>query len=498
METPYITEKNKEHFYGCTITYGHFSVIHPGHIRYLSNAKKKSGKLVIAVIGDNIFSKSLNFKYSQKERANSLKMLDIADGIFLLNEDFLSEAIEIIKPSSLVLGNEFKKSNNIEIIKAINLIEKNNGRIFFDAGNITYSSSYLLEETGESIKDKRITALRDALKIQKISKENLLDSVYNFKSGRVLVLGDTIIDQYIDSEPLGISAEAPVIVVKELNKKNFIGGAAIVASHIKYLGSDCKYISVIGHDHINKFLEKNLSSKDINYSLLKDSKRPTTLKKRYLVDNQKIFRVSKLEDRVIDKEIEDQIINLISDASKELDVIVISDFNYGVITKRIIEEITKIARKNKIKIIGDVQCSSQIGYVTKLKNFDLICANEKEARIALNDNISGLEELCRNLISKTEVNNLIIKLGSKGIILYQRSENEYFTSQPFPALSAHPVDTAGAGDSLLATIACGISAGIPLMTTTALSCFVASISVERMGNLPISAADVLKKIKLIA
>ena len=200
---------------------------------------------------------------------------------------------------------------------------------------------------------------------------------------------------------------------------------------------------------------------------------------------------------MIDREIEDQIIDLISESAKELNVIVFSDFNYGVITKRIIEEITKIAKKNNIKLIGDVQCSSQIGYVTKLKNFDLICANEKEAWIALNDNASGLENLCTNLITKTGVKNLIIKLGSRGIILYQITKSNEIISQPFPALSAHPVDTAGAGDSLLVTMACGISSGIPLMTTTALSCFVSAISVERMGNLPISSDDLLKEIKLI-
>ena len=496
MKTVFITEKNIKRFNGCTLTYGHFSVIHPGHIRYLNNAKKKSEKLVIALMGNKITSKSIKFKYSQKERADSLKRLDLADAIYLLDEDFLSNAVNLLHPSKLILGHEFKNSNNKEILKAIDLMKRRKGNIYFDAGKINYSSSYFLEDTEEYIKNKRISTFTNTLKKQNISKNNLIESIETFKKGRVFVLGDTIVDQYIDSEPLGISAEAPVIVVKEIKKKNFIGGAAIVASHINSLGSNCNYISVTGDDQMNKLLEDNLISKGIKFNLFKDTKRPTTLKKRYLVDNQKIFRVSKLEDKIIDKELEDKIINLVLEHKKEIDVIVFSDFNYGVITKRIIQEITKIAKENKIKLIGDVQCSSQIGYVTKFKNFDLICANEKEARIALNDNVSGIETLSTNLIKETNVKNLLIKLGSKGFILYQTSGKKEIISQPFPALSAHPIDTAGAGDSVLASMACGIASGVEIIKAAALSCFVSLISVERMGNLPISVKDVLKKIKL--
>ena len=75
----------------------------------------------------------------------------------------------------------------------------------------------------------------------------------------------------------------------------------------------------------------------------------------------------------------------------------------------------------------------------------------------MNDNSSGLETICKKLIKETNVKNLIIKLGSKGFILYHTKNKHDIQSQPFPALSAHPVDVAGAGDSLLATMACGIS-----------------------------------------
>ncbi len=496
MKTVFINEENKEKFYGCTMTYGHFSIIHPGHIRYLSKAKKKGGLLVIALIGENNSKKNLQFEYSQKERADALQILNIVDGIILLKEDYLTAAIDLLKPLNLVLGNEFKLQETEEIRNSTKLLKKYSGKIFFDAGDINYTSSYLLEESQDSLQSKRFKSFKDEAKRQKINKKVLLESIDQFNSGKTLVLGDTIVDQYIDSEPLGISAEAPVIVVREITKKNFIGGAAIVASHIKSLGSYCDYVSVVGSDKTRTFLESKLHSQKINFNLITDPNRPTTLKKRYIVENQKIFRVSKLENKFVEKEIEEKIINTIKNKANQINTLVISDFNYGVITNRILEEITKIARKNNISLIGDVQCSSQIGHVTKLKNFDLICANEKEVRISLNDNVSGIENLCLDLVKKTSCKNLIIKLGSKGLILYKYNEKKKLISQPFPALNIHPIDTAGAGDSLLATMACGISGGLPIEIATAISCFVTSLSVERMGNIPIKKNVLKDRIEL--
>ena len=486
MNTIIINDKNESNFIGCTLTFGHFSTIHPGHIRYLSNAKEKGGKLVIALIGEEIQSEFLKYKYTQEERAYSLKILNIANAILLLKSDDLTNGINKLKPKNLFLGSEFRNSKKEEIINSIKLMKNNKGKVFFDSGNITYSSSYLLEDSEKSLKEKRISLFSRSLKKLKIKKLDLLNSLKKLHKGRVLVIGDTIIDQYINSEPLGISAEAPVIVVKEINKKNFIGGAAIVASHIKSLGSECNYISVIGIDKINNFLKKKLTLQNINFELIEDEDRPTTLKKRYIVDNQKIFRVSKLDDRLIQNDIEDEIIKLIKKSVNQIDAIVVSDFNYGVITPKIIQEITLIAKKFNIILIGDVQCSSQIGYVTKLQNFDLICANEKEARISLNDHTSGLEVLCKNLINKTNVKNLIVKLGAKGIILYKTDKNHDIISQPLPALSTRAIDTAGAGDSLLSIMACGLSSGLPIEIASALSCLVTSLAVEKMGNVPIS------------
>ena len=107
-------------------------------------------------------------------------------------------------------------------------------------------------------KTKRINEFIKACNRQKINKSDLLKSISNWQETELLVIGDTIVDQYAACEALGMSAEAPIVVVKELNSKNFIGGAAVVASHIKSLGAKCHLLSIVGEDNISDMVRDHL------------------------------------------------------------------------------------------------------------------------------------------------------------------------------------------------------------------------------------------------
>ena len=138
-------------------------------------------------------------------------------------------------------------------------------------------------------------------------------------------------------------------------------------------------------------------------------------------------------------------------------------------------------------LFGDLQCSSQVGSVTRFQNFSLLCPNEREARLALQDKSSGLEQLSQRLMQITGSERLVMKLGPEGFIAYDRHSDGLLSNQAFPALSVNPLDVAGAGDSLLALFATGLASGQAMMPTSALACCMASLAVETMGNTPISS-----------
>ena len=152
------------------------------------------------------------------------------------------------------------------------------------------------------------------------------------------MIGDTIVDRYVACEALGMSAEAPVVVVKEIENRDFCGGAGIVATHIRNLGAKCKLISVIGNDKSGQFVEKRIEEEKIYNGLIVDDERPTTFKKRYLVENQKLFRVTRLNQSELSKNIEEKVIKELEYSAEKANGIVISDFVYGVITPNILKK----------------------------------------------------------------------------------------------------------------------------------------------------------------
>ena len=213
-----------------------------------------------------------------------------------------------------------------------------------------------------------------------------------------------------------------------------------------------------------------------------------------MVDNQKLFRVSKLEERFIEGETEDNIIRNIKEAIKGADGIVVSDFVYGVITQKILNEIIKCAKDENIKVFGDIQCSSQVGSILKFKNFSCICPNERELRIGMQDKISGIEVLSQRVIKETNCENLLLKMAGEGFIVYKKSGDKVI-SQHYPALSVNPLDVTGAGDSLLAVMAVGVSQDRDIFTVAAIGCCMSQIAVETMGNTPIRKTELKQKVR---
>jgi len=246
-------------------------------------------------------------------------------------------------------------------------------------------------------------------------------------------------------------------------------------------------VSVVGNDSTADLVQQELQDQGIGDALTRDSSRPTTFKKRYVVENQKLFRVSRLEQHNLDGPIEEQLIARLEALAPQAQGIVVSDFVYGVVTPRVLAVVQELAQRYGLLLFGDLQCSSQVGSISRFQDFSLLCPNERELRLALQDKDSGLESLSQQLLAHTHCERLIVKLAADGFIAYDRDSSGRMISQPFPALSVNPLDVAGAGDSVLAVMATGLASRQAMMPTAALACCMAALAVETMGNMPIGS-----------
>ena len=384
---------------GCVLAYGHFSTIHPGHIRYLRHARSLGRQLVVALVGDTSHPKTKPYPFIQQERAEALGLLGLADAIVLLRDDDLSPAISQLRPSIVVLGTELESSAKLR--QPLALLQSQGGNVQFHAGDVHYASAELLTTPERDLRLQRRLQFQMACKRQGLSHGQLVESMQAWSQTRLIVLGDTIVDQYAACEAIGMSAEAPVVVVRELAKRNFIGAAAVVAAHIRALGAQCDLVSVVGNDSTAELVQHELKAQGIGDSLTRDPSRPTTFKKRYVVENQKLFRVSRLEQHNLDAAIEAQLIARLEALAPHAHGIVVSDFVYGVVTPRVLQAVTKLAQRHDLMLFGDLQCSSQVGSITRFQNFSLLCPNERELRLALQDKDSGLESLSNQLLETT-------------------------------------------------------------------------------------------------
>ncbi|MDC0165980.1 PfkB family carbohydrate kinase, partial [Synechococcus sp. AH-558-M21] len=363
MTSPLLELEQVAHLRGCVLAYGHFSTIHPGHIRYLRHARSLGQDLVVALIGDGPADQANYYPFRQPERAEALRLLGLADAVLLLDSDELEQAIESLQPAILVLGNEFEGAQRLQ--PALDLLRVQGGSVQFHAGEVTYASTDLLNSSERDLSQRRREQFNASCRRQNLGRAELLASMQSWPETRLIVLGDTIMDQYAACEALGMSAEAPVVVVKELAKRNFIGAAAVVAAHIRALGAQVDLVSVVGNDVTGDLVQQELKAQGIGDGLSRDPSRPTTFKKRYLVGNQKLFRVSRLEQHNLDSEIEEQVIARLEALAPNARGIVVSDFVYGVVTPKVLEVVQQLAQRHRLLLFGDLQCSSQVGSISR-------------------------------------------------------------------------------------------------------------------------------------
>ncbi len=461
---------------------GNFNIIHPGHQRLFMYAKSLGDKLIVGVLNDHLAGEGAYI--SEDLRLESVKNNSIIDKAFLIS-DGVKEAILSLKPDYVVKGKEYEEKFNIEK----KVVESYGGVLSFSSGETVFTSSELIKN--EIFKSSKFVMKDDDafLSRHKIDKSKLVELVDQFSKLKILVLGETIVDEYISCQALGMSQEDPTIAVYPLERNLYLGGAAIVASHASGLGANAKFISVIGDDHLSMFVKEKLEQNRVNANLLVDTTRPTSLKQRYRANGKTLLRVNHLHQNSISNNLQEEIIDNIRSDIDDLDLIVFSDFNYGVIPQLLLESFSKLTLNKKTLIVADSQSSSQIGNISRFKNMDLITPTEREARLGLQDHESGLVYLLDTLQTVSKAKNIILKMGEDGILINSANEQTGFKTDKVEALNPNPVDVSGAGDSMLISTSMALAAGANIFHAAYIGSLSASLQVSRIGNVPITIAD---------
>lgn len=464
---------------------GLFNSVHAGHIRLMTFARKLAPKLIVGIYGDGY--KNSVFGRPLSERLMALKSLNLIDEIVVIESD-ISAVLRSVQPSFIVKGSEFQGEVNVE---STYIDENKNCQIVFSPGEIGFFS----EDNQFEIQEKKFSYHdQQFLEKHNLQFKRLHDITCSFKDLRVAVIGETIVDDYIECTPLGMSQEDPTIVVKPIAKKRFLGGAAIVAAHAKSLGAKVEFFTSLGKDPEGAFAKEKLKEFGVEYKIFYQDFRSTILKTRYRANGKTLLRVSRVQENPVEGDIQIKLIETLRKILIEADVLIFSDFNYGLITDQIISAATQICNAHKVIIAADSQSSSQIGDISRFKNVDLITPTEREGRLALKGRDIGLTALCEELKIKCNAKHVILTMAEKGLLVHSDIDEENWRTDEIKALNNYPVDVAGAGDSFLTAAALSLAVKASIWEASYIGSVAASLQVANIGNIPIDLNELKKRL----
>jgi rfaE bifunctional protein kinase chain/domain len=467
---------------------GNFNVVHPGHLSLLNFAAECADFLVVGVHPDSSHGTLL----PQHLRLEGVRAIGCVDAAVLLTCP-LEDLISYLKPDMVVKGKEHEQHLNPE--QAI--VESYGGRLLFTAGEASLSSLDLLRREFQEVNLSTIRMPADYCLRHDLDMLRLARIVRSFAELKVVVLGDMIVDEYITCNPLGMSQEDPTIVVMPIKRDIFLGGAGIVAAHASSLGATVNYFTVVGEDETATFARESLENYGVNACLIKDKSRPTTLKQRYRAGNKTLLRVSHLRHHEIGKELSRKLRSELAKTIKDADLVIFSDFNYGCLSPSLVDAAIALCNQENIPMVADSQSSSQVGDVSRYQGMLLITPTEHEARLAVRDTSSGLAPLAEMLQKKASAHHVFVTLGAEGLLIHSSdSTKKGINTDQLPAFNTAPKDVAGGGDCLLTCAAMSLVAGANIWESAYLGSIAAACQVGRMGNLPLSAAEVLQELMI--
>lgn len=459
---------------------GKFRVIHAGHMRLFRTATDFGLKLVVALDTDGLTNEEIHW------RENILSNIEYVDKVIKFDGNIEKVLLEV-KPEIVIKGHEFRNAQNQEL----KVLSTYGGKLVFTSGANFYSESDLIGSSDSEFVEKLASMPQEFMTRNKITTDRLLDVISGFSKLRVCVIGDLIIDEYINCHPLGMSQEEPTVVVTPVDKRRYFGGAGIVAAHCQSLGASTTFISVTGEDETSEWSKVKATEYKLQSMSVVDKSRPTTLKQRYRSGTQTLLKISHLTQDFLDSEKESELIEKFSRIADEIDVLILSDFSYGVLSPQVVERILTIAAEKKIFVSADSQSSSQIGNLGKFNNINLISATEREARLELKDNTSGLVVIAEGLRGALNAKHLLLKMGGDGVLISAQDEKgQMLATDEIAAINKNPVDTSGAGDSMLAGSSLALASGATIYEAALIGSVLAGIQVGRLGNVPIAQETV--------
>lgn len=408
------------------LAHGCFDLLHVGHIRHLQQARKMGDKLVVSVTADENVAKGLGRPhFTTAQRCEALLALECVDEVVVSNSGNAVHVIQTVKPDIYIKGVDYRINSTVDLDYEQRAVEKIGGRLEFTDSE-KFSSSRLINserfapDVVEYLDRCRAAGFRDAI----------LNAFDEADKLTVAFVGEEILDEYRYVRGLGRASKELMLAVEHTGTELFEGGVIAAAKHAEWLTSEV--VTVSSHVRKTRYVDA-----DFNRKIL-DVYSDTQLR---LSDEQReVFRTR------------------LSKIVKAADVVVAFDFGHGLLLDVDREELNV----SHFLAVNSQTNAGNYGFnpVTKYSRADLVCVDDPEARLATSMAEEPIRDVLRyGLSPEISCNCFIVTHGRHGSVYLDLDGDDFGIT---PAFAAGGVDTLGAGDAVMATVAPLVAAGLPL------------------------------------
>ncbi len=434
------------------VCHGVFDLLHMGHVRHLQQAKSIGDVLMVTITADAFVNKGPGKPaFSEHLRAEMLSALSCVDWVGINNAPDATPVLEALKPAYYAKGADYVDAGadvTGKILLEREIVEANGGQIVF-TDDIMFSSTELLNRHFDVFEPR----VRDFLNRMRATDsldriQTLIDKAADL---RVLLVGDTIIDEYRYVTPMGKSPKENLIATRFEDMECFAGGAVATANHVAALCKQVDVMTCLGDDGQD---EKTIFDRLCpNVQLMPVRRRgvPTTRKVRFIDRSylRKLFEVYHFDDTPLSPRLQRRYDSMIKERVAEYDLVIVNDFGHGLIADSTIDTLSGAA--NFLAINAQTN-SANLGFnlITKYPRADLICIDGPEARLAVRDKYSDPATIVsKSLPRMMNCEKFALTLGKDGCATWRKGE----AVQTVPAFTNSVVDLVGAGDAFLAVSA---------------------------------------------
>jgi D-glycero-beta-D-manno-heptose-7-phosphate kinase len=321
-----------------------------------------------------------------------------------------------------------------------------------------------------------------------VSEKKLKSLKKKFIGKRIAVVGDLMLDSYFWGSVSRISPEAPVPVIEIDEEIHRFGGAMNVAYNILTLGGIPLPVGIIGNDHDGNILKGLLKEKKItDKGIVIDHDRPTTAKTRVIASKQHVVRIDREKKDPILPATEKKILSLLKKEMKNLDAIILQDYNKGVMTEGLIKKIIRMAGKANKIVTVDPKFNNFFTY----QNVTVFKPNRKETEDAFGIRIKSKENVSaagQKLLEQLNCKYALLTLGEDGIALFEKGKPE----RRIPTKAQVVADVSGAGDTVISTLTMALTAGADIYDAAYLANYAGGLVCQEVGIVPIELEKLFK------